>query len=74
MEEFIKNFAVQWDGDENSLDEMVTLLDKALAYEGRARGRERIVESGLTNKQVANNIINIYKKIQINVPLYKNKE
>lgn len=55
-------------------NELEKALEKALAYEGRARGRERIVESGLTNKQVANNIINIYKKIQINVPLYKNKE
>lgn len=53
----------RWDGDEKSLDEMVELLKEALAYEGRTKGRNRILELGLSNEQVAKKIINIYNKI-----------
>ncbi len=53
----------RWDGDEKSLVEMVELLKKALAFEGRTNGRERIVELGLTNEQVAARIVKIYKEI-----------
>lgn len=52
-----------WDGDEKSLDEMVALLKEALAFEGRTYGRERILKLGLSNEQVAQKIINIYKEI-----------
>ena len=44
-------------------NELEKALEKALAYEGRTRGRERIVESGLTNEQVAKRIVEIYEKI-----------
>lgn len=53
----------RWDGDEKSLEEMVALLKEALAFEGRTNGRERIIEMGLTNEQVAKRIVEIYKKI-----------
>ena len=53
----------RWDADENSLDEMVALLKEALAFDGRTNGRERIVELGLTNEQVAHRIIEIYEDI-----------
>lgn len=53
----------RWDGDEHSLDEMVVLLNKALAFEGRTHGRERILKLGLSNEQVAQKIIEIYNEI-----------
>ena len=53
----------RWDGDERSLDEMTDLLREALAFEGRTNGRERILELGLSNEQVAKRIIDIYEEI-----------
>ena len=53
----------RWDADEKSFDEMVALLKEALAFTGRTHGRERIIESGLTNEQVAYRIIEIYEDI-----------
>lgn len=53
----------RWDGDEKSLDEMVELLREALAFEGRTKGRERILELGLSNEQVAKKIIMIYESV-----------
>lgn len=53
----------RWDGDENSLSEMVQLLNDALQFEGRTKGRERILELGLSNEQVAQKIVNIYNDI-----------
>ena len=38
-------------------------LQKALAYEGKTNGRERIQEMGLSNDQVAERLIAIYKAI-----------
>lgn len=38
-------------------------LEKALLFEGRTYGRERIIEMGLTNEQVAKQIIKIYESI-----------
>lgn len=53
----------RWDGDEKSLDEMVELLNEALKFEGRTKGRKRILELGLSNEQVAKRIIAIYNAI-----------
>ena len=53
----------RWDGDEKSLDELVALLQEALAYGKRTNGRERILKLGLSNEQVAKRIIDIYESI-----------
>jgi len=53
----------RWDGDEKSLEEIVALLKEALAFEGRTNGRDRILKLGLSNEQVAQKIIGIYKRI-----------
>ena len=53
----------RWDADEHSLDEIVELLQRALAFEGRTNGRQRIEELQLTNEQVAKRIIRIYESI-----------
>ena len=53
----------RWDGDEKSLDEMVELLKEALQFEGRTNGRERILELGFSNEQVAKKIIDIYNQV-----------
>lgn len=58
-----KNTLVRWDADEKSPDEMVELLKKAFSYEGRTHGRERILELGFSNEQVAERIVKIYKGI-----------
>ena len=44
-------------------DELAGLLQKALAFEGKTKGRERIVADGLDNKLVAEKLIGIYEKI-----------
>ena len=53
----------RWDADEKSLDEMVELLKDALMFEGRTKGRERILELGLSNEQVARRVVRIYEGI-----------
>lgn len=53
----------RWDGDENSLREMMELINDALKFEGRTNGRKRIEDLKLTNAQVAQRIVEIYKKI-----------
>ncbi len=53
----------RWDADEHSLDEMVELLKEALAFEGRTNGRKRILELGLSNEQVAERIVGVYKRL-----------
>ena len=52
-----------WKGDEHSAEELAELLKKALAFEGRTKGRERIVELGYTNELVARQIVDIYNSI-----------
>lgn len=53
----------RWDADENSIDEMVALLKRALDYRQRTNGRERILEMGLSNEQVAKRLMAIYQSI-----------
>ena len=53
----------RWDADERSLDEMVTLLQEALHFIGRTNGRDRILEMGLSNEQVAERLIAIYQSL-----------
>ena len=53
----------RWDADEKSLDEMTELLQEALQFSGRTNGRDRILEMGLSNEQVAQRLIAIYKSI-----------
>ena len=57
----------RWDADERSLDEMVELLQQALAFEGRTNGRQRIEELQLTNEQVARRIVEIYEGLMFKV-------
>ena len=38
-------------------------LEKALAYEGKTNGRDRIIEMGLSNEQVAQRLIKIYQSL-----------
>lgn len=52
-----------WKGDEHSAKELAELLKNALAFEGRTKGRERIVELGYTNELVAKQIIAIYNQV-----------
>ncbi len=56
----------RWDGDQNSLREMVQLLNNALMFEGRTHGRERIEALQLTNEQVAKRIVKIYEEVLSN--------
>ena len=42
---------------------LVEALKRALAFEGKTNGRERIVRDGLSNEQVAARIVKIYKGI-----------
>jgi len=45
-------------------DAISCCLQEALNYEGRTRGRERIIEYGLTTKEVAKKILSIYDSLQ----------
>jgi len=58
-----KGNSAYWVGDEHSAEELAELLKQALAFEGRTKGRERIVELGYTNELVAKKIIKIYEDI-----------
>lgn len=53
----------RWDADEKSLDEMTELLQEALRFTGRTNGRQRIMEMGLSNEQVAKRLMAIYKQL-----------
>ncbi len=53
-----------WVGDDSSIEELAELLKKALAFDGKTQGRERIIKLGYTNEQVAKQIIMIYEGIQ----------
>ena len=57
----------RWDADERSLDEMVELLQRALAFEGRTNGRQRIEELQLTNEQVARRIVEIFDGVRCGI-------
>lgn len=46
----------------NSRD-LAEALKKALAFNGRTNGRQRIIDVGLTNEQVADRIVQIYEKV-----------
>ena len=39
-------------------------LQQAISFKGRTNGRERIIEMGLTNEQIAEHLITIYKKVK----------
>ena len=52
-----------WVGDESSVEKLAELLKHALAFNGRTKGRDRIVELGYTNELVAKKIIKIYEDI-----------
>ena len=38
-------------------------VEKALSFNGRTKGRERIIELGLTNDLVAKKLVDIYQSI-----------
>ena len=52
-----------WVGDEHSVEELADMVEKALAFNSRTKGREQIIKIGYTNELVAKRIINIYKEI-----------
>ena len=58
-----KGTPVDWVGDEHSAEELADLLKKALVFEGRTHGRERIQEIGYTNEAIARKIVKIYREI-----------
>lgn len=58
-----KGDAAWWVGDEHSAEELAALLKQASAFEERTKGRERIVELGYTNEQIAEKLVNIYEHI-----------
>ena len=53
----------RWDADENSLNEMIALLKEGLNYNQRTNGRQRIIEMGLSNEQVAERLMAIYQSL-----------
>ena len=53
----------RWDADEKSVDELVALVQEALQFNARTNGRNRITELRLSNEQVAEQIIEIYKQV-----------
>ena len=55
----------RWDADEKSLDEMTELLQETLQFTGRTSGRDRITELRLSNEQIAEQIIEIYKQVLV---------
>ena len=50
--------------DTRNADEMAKLLTKALAVDGKTKGRERILADGLDNCQVAQRLMDIYAQVK----------
>lgn len=44
-------------------EELTDLLQKALAFDGRTNGREKIINDNLDNKQVVQQLIDLYKSV-----------
>lgn len=45
------------------VDRLAIAIEKAIAFKGKTNGREKILEYGLSNEQVAQKIMDIYKRI-----------
>ena len=45
-------------------EQLSVCLRKAINYNGRTKGRERIIQDGLTTKQIADKIITVYKDVK----------
>lgn len=62
---FSRKTKERWDGDEHSVQEMAELLTTALSLPAglRTEGRERILELGLDNNQIAEKLFHIYKQL-----------
>lgn len=43
--------------------ELAKLLGKALSYDGKTKGREKVIADGLDNRMVTDNLIEIYNKV-----------
>ena len=52
-----------WDAYEKSVDELVELMQEALQFNARTNGRDRITELRLSNEQVAEKLVEIYKTV-----------
>ena len=44
-------------------EELAGLLRKALSFEGRTKGRDKIIADGIDNRQVAKQLIEIYERV-----------
>ena len=44
-------------------NEVAKALQKALTFEGKTNGREKIIEMGLSNEQVAQRLVAIYESV-----------
>ena len=42
---------------------LAALINKALAFKGKTKGRERLIADGLDNSLVAHKLLNIYKSV-----------
>lgn len=47
--------------------EIAALLDKALHFKGKTQGRQRIIETGLSNEQIAHQLVAGYKALVENI-------
>lgn len=54
----------RWDADEKSVDELIALVQEALQFNARTNGRDRITELRLSNEQVAEHLVEIYKGVK----------
>ena len=46
-------------------NDIAEALQKAIAFEGKTNGREKIIEMGLSNEQVAEQLLHIYKQLLV---------
>ena len=44
-------------------EDLADLLKKAMAFEGKTNGREKLISDGLDNRQVAESLVGIYKTV-----------
>ena len=63
VKERVDGIAGCYVADTREPKELAELIQKALSFEGKTKGREKIIADGLDNRQVAEKLVRIYEKI-----------
>lgn len=63
VRERTKNTEGCYISDKADVDELVILLNRAMTFTGKTEGKKQLIEAGLTNDNIARQLISIYTRI-----------